>query len=893
MRLSETQRASHLEKVKGCSVCTNPNHQEADCDSSWQKCGVIIGEGQKCTARHNRVLHGADSSYVLINSLEVNSVNQGENTHSDPLPVLLYIQGFCFRGKFHTSILYDPGSNTSLITRQLAKQLSLPSRRVGCWMTVATQDPVFVETNAYTMVFPVTTNGKHWEKYIRYKLIGGLWESRIYAAKARVTPSKGMTVPRAELNSLLISTRLVVSVHNAMTVKPTRITFCGDSECTISSFEAEHTVLAAYFGNRVHECELNMDKVGIQISDEYTANKELADDDIKEVTQIDKLQHIAGVMNTADVATRGHATYSDLKPGSEWLTGPKFLTQDRETWPLSRSFVNDIPEKEKKSRMFKLINACVVETPAPGSLLEAIHRISSYRVLRGTFARLIKAHKTKQPPSRDQVLTPADYEEADKVLFWLSMPMSHQLFIEEKLVSLAPFWEGGVLYTRGRLGSAGMTYLGPDKLPVLHPKSRLAVLILKAAHEEDHKRTAAEAIFRSRKLVWIHRAKHTAQMVTNNCAWCRVNKLKFEEQRMADLPPQIFEIPSSPWTHITMDFLAPVIVKGISNKRTRMKCFPLLIVCMNVQATTVRLVPGYDTENLLIQLQTHISVRGQMKYIYTDSGSQMKAAKETLEDGCKPVNWDEVKQRTTASGVEWKIAPPESQWRDGRSERMVQALKQTVKHLHNHNDVLNLVEMQCLYDRACDVINDRPLGVHHHNNEVPGYSPITPNLLLKGAKSQLPTLDLSGMSTNTKYTKILMHMDQLYLAWWRGFEAQVFDSLAPYPKWRKPKRNLIPGDICVLRYDHKMSKPEFRLCEVTSIEEDDKGDVRTVEVLMRPRDVREKKLPYVVKPNKPHRVPIQRLSLLYSKRFETDESGESLTWPCLPVPNQVKPGRKV
>ena len=140
---------------------------------------------------------------------------------------------------------------------------------------------------------------------------------------------------------------------------------------------------------------------------------------------------------------------------------------------------------------------------------------------------------------------------------------------------------------------------------------------------------------------------------------------------------------------------------------------------------------------------------------------------------------------------------------------MVQSLKQTVKHSHNHGDMLTFVEMQALYDKCCDAINDRPLGVHHHNGEAPGYSPITPNLLLKGARSQLPTVDLTGLSTNhSKYTKILTHMDTLFMAWWRGFEAQVFDSLAPYPKWRKPKRNLMPEDICVLRYDHKLSKPE-------------------------------------------------------------------------------------
>ena len=302
-------------------------------------------------------------------------------------------------------------------------------------------------------------------------------------------------------------------------------------------------------------------------------------------------------------------------------------------------------------------------------------------------------------------------------------------------------------------------------------------------------------MFRSRKIAWIHNAKRTAILVTKNCAWCVVNKPKFEEQKMANLPKEMFEIPTSPWTNLTMDFLAPVMVK-----RSHLKCFPLLIVCMNSSAITVRLVPGYDTGSLLTQLQSHIAVRGQMKFIYTDPGTQLKAAKEMLDAGLKPVNWSEIHQKTASAGITWRIAPPESQWRDGRSERMVGALKATIKHLHQHGTTLNFAEMQALYDKCCDHINDRPLGIHHHNGEQPDYSPITPNMLLKGSRSQLPTLDLADVSSlNKAYANKLLHIDNLFTAWWKGYEAQVFDSLTVYPKWRQQKRNLISGDICLTR----------------------------------------------------------------------------------------------
>ena len=65
------------------------------------------------------------------------------------------------------------------------------------------------------------------------------------------------------------------------------------------------------------------------------------------------------------------------------------------------------------------------------------------------------------------------------MLYWLSMPLTHTLYMEGKLASLSPFWEDGILYTTGRLGTAGMTYLGPSKFPILSSQSRLALLILK------------------------------------------------------------------------------------------------------------------------------------------------------------------------------------------------------------------------------------------------------------------------------------------------------------------------------------------------------------------------------------------------------------------------------
>ena len=70
---------------------------------------------------------------------------------------------------------------------------------------------------------------------------------------------------------------------------------------------------------------------------------------------------------------------------------------------------------------------------------------------------------------------------------------------------LATFWKRCICWTRGRLGLAIRSMLGSDKLPVLSPKFRLAVLYMTQAHQEDQRRDARDTLFRSRTLAWIVR----------------------------------------------------------------------------------------------------------------------------------------------------------------------------------------------------------------------------------------------------------------------------------------------------------------------------------------------------------------------------------------------------
>ena len=73
---------------------------------------------------------------------------------------------------------------------------------------------------------------------------------------------------------------------------------------------------------------------------------------------------------------------------------------------------------------------------------------------------------------------------------------------------------------------------------------------------------------------------------------------------------------------------------------------------------------------------------------------------------------------------------------------------------------------------------------------------------------------------------------------------------------------LAAGDVCLLRYDRKVGKGDYRLCKVVEVHPDKKGLVHTGSVAFRPPSSKEKSLPYTSKELKEMKVGLTRLVLV-------------------------------
>ena len=165
---------------------------------------------------------------------------------------------------------------------------------------------------------------------------------RLLAGKARVTPTSSthgrtrISTPRVEMRGLLMLTRLIDELLPGIQVPPTEVMLMGDSQCTIACVEADDRVLDMWFSNRVAEVQDRMEswrRKGITVHNLY---------------------HWPGETNIADLATKGRAEGHDVIKGSDWQDGPEQLSYPVEVWPISRDFVREIPEEEKRASVYNI-----------------------------------------------------------------------------------------------------------------------------------------------------------------------------------------------------------------------------------------------------------------------------------------------------------------------------------------------------------------------------------------------------------------------------------------------------------------------------------------------------------------------------------------------------------
>merc|ERR1712082_362078 len=95
-----------------------------------------------------------------------------------------------------------------------------------------------------------------------------------------------------------------------------------------------------------------------------------------------------------------------------------------------------------------------------------------------------------------------------------------------------------------------------------------------------------------------------------------------------------------------------------------------------------------------------------------------------MDPEARDINWQQVIGMTGRSRTRWMFSEKGCPWRNGSAEAIVKLAKETLAHQLQSHQSLDWSELDSLFCQVADVINNRPLGVFHVEDD---YHQICPN----------------------------------------------------------------------------------------------------------------------------------------------------------------------
>ncbi|XP_074034150.1 uncharacterized protein [Leptinotarsa decemlineata] len=211
----------------------------------------------------------------------------------------------------------------------------------------------------------------------------------LISAKTRVSPLKPLSIPRLELQAAVMASRLAQVIRNELEFPIDEMFYWSDSSCVLNWIRGDGRNYKPFVSHRIGE--------------------------IQELTRIAEWRWVPTELNIADEATRRKKINGVIS--NEWFSGPYFLKNSEESWPIENKRPSYLNENDVELRNRK-IKTCFVIFQKYEEGLPDIRRFSKWnRLIRTTgwclrFFEIVR-NKEKFPPN----LTVEELLKAKKI--WL------------------------------------------------------------------------------------------------------------------------------------------------------------------------------------------------------------------------------------------------------------------------------------------------------------------------------------------------------------------------------------------------------------------------------------------------------------------------------------------
>lgn len=618
-------------------------------------------------------------------------------------------------------------------------------------------------------------------------------------AKARLTPLKQSSIPRKELQAMLLLSRLMLTVREALRFDIKYMKMWTDSVTTIGWLRGQSKAFRSYVACRVGE-----------ITTDFNPSKDIA--------------YVPSELNVIDLVSRG-TTADGMQ---RVISGPTYLCQPPSQWPRPPANIQ-VDKEDTELKKFHIRNAKVLSagltTTEPivdptkysnwSRLVMITARILSLKDLpKGQWIKQL-CEKLSTWPSRQRV------KEAE--LYWIRYAQREIDLADHNIQKLHPILDEaeGVYRVGGRIDKAPLSF--DLRHPYLLPKrSHISFLIARERHlhalHGGHLRTVAEI----RKKYWMIGDINISRQIVRICKQCIRHRGKPLEQKMADLPMCRVTPFTPPFQTTAVDYLGPINVKLTRNTVSKGYC--AVFTCAVTRAVHLTCVQDLSTPAFIQALERFISIRGAPAQIFSDNATCFRGASNEIRDLQIKLDKTQIQSNIYKYNTEWKFGPPGGPHHQGIVERMVQEIKKSMKYMV-HAEKLTFIEWETVLCQISALINSRPItAVSSSPLDEP---PVTPNHFLIG-RGDLPCPQVPSDSYIGDSRKRRELCNQMVDGFWRRWMSNIH-RLSPRHKWSKAKENLGKGDI-VLIVEENTKRGQWKLAEIMKTYPGNDNLVRVVDL---------------------------------------------------------------
>ena len=430
--------------------------------------------------------------------------------------------------------------------------------------------------------------------------------SKLICAKTRVAPLKELTIPRLELMSFCILSRLMNTVYEALSPQM-RIDGC---RYWLDSKSALYWINNQGLWKQFIQHRVN---------------------DILQLTKKENWDHCAGICNPDDLGSRG-VSAKVLQTSRIWWEGPHWLVMGEQYWPTELLLMDSQEIRDKKKKESVVLPVAANSEVGIQNIIDVkrystvhkLYRITLYVVC---FIRNLRSPKRER---KIDILTATEIHEAES--YWIrdvQKSMEQTGKFKQLTLYLIVVKRDGIMICKRRLGNSGLE-IGTKFPPIFLPREhRFTDLIIEDCHRRVGHLGLKATLVDVRMKFWIPKGRQYVESVLRKCSTCiRAQGKPYSNPIEAPLPGfRVEDVP--PFTNVGIDFAGPLFHKG-PNGNMR-KCYIVIYICCTSRALHLDLVNDLSGPVFLRSLRRLAARRGTPTLINTDNAKTFKFAAKFLD----------------------------------------------------------------------------------------------------------------------------------------------------------------------------------------------------------------------------------------------------------------------